>query len=70
MSSLPDNNAKMLVYKYVQYISYTHLNVNTRFVIKRVVTYLIISGIKEGTLPTELLNPHLEVSLGLNWEIY
>ena len=38
---LPRNDAKMLVYKYVQCISYTHLYVNLGFVIKRVVTLYV-----------------------------
>jgi hypothetical protein len=35
---LPGNDAKMLVRKYVHYISHTHLNVNPGFIIQRVIT--------------------------------
>jgi hypothetical protein len=45
---LPDNGAKMLVHKYVQCISYTHLNVNPGFVIERVVTLYVP---RTGNLP-------------------
>jgi hypothetical protein len=38
----------LLVYKYVQYISYTHLNVNPGFIIKRVVTIYVS---RTGNLP-------------------